>query len=119
MYGRVLWEKLCGHGYYLQILKIHTENMPLDKSVNIEEIASNTEGYTGADIESLAREAAMLALRENIDTDKVTKKHFDKAMEKIMPSVSKADEQRYQRVESQYLKSAKAALTNSSASYAG
>ncbi len=103
----------------LQILKIHTENMPLDKSVDIEEIAKNTEGYTGADIESLAREAAMLALREDIETKKVTKKHFDKAMEKIMPSVSKADQQRYQQVESQYLKSAKAALTNSSASYAG
>ena len=103
----------------LQILKIHTKKMPLDKSIDIDEIAGKTEGYTGADIESLVREAAMLALREDIETQKVTKKHFDKAMEKILPSVSASDQKRYQQIESQYLKSAKAALTDSSASYAG
>ena len=103
----------------LQILKIHTKDMPLDNSVEIERIAEKTEGYTGADIESLVREAAMLALRENIDTKKVTKKHFDDAMEKVLPSVSKSDQHRYQQIESQYLKSAKAALADSSASYAG
>lgn len=104
----------------LQILKIHTKNIPIEnKDEIIEDLSKKTEGFTGADIESLAREAAMLALREDINTKKVTKKHFDKAMEKVLPSVSKADQQRYQQIESQYLKSAKAALTNSSASYAG
>lgn len=103
----------------LQILKIHTKNMPLDKSVNIEKLSNELDGYTGADIEALAREAAMLALREDIETKTVTKKHFDKAMEKVLPSVSKSDQQRYKQVEQKYLKSAKAALSNGSESYTG
>jgi len=103
----------------LKIFDIHTKNMPLDKSVKLDKLAEETDGYTGADIEALAREAAMLALRENIDTKQVTKKHFDKAMEKVLPSVSKNDQHRYKQVESKYLKSARAALDDSSRSYAG
>ena len=103
----------------LQILKIHTKNMPLDKSVKVEKIAEETEGYTGADIEALVREAAMLALRKDINTKKVTKEHFNEAMEKVLPSVSKNDQYRYQQVESKYLKSAKAALADASTSYTG
>jgi len=106
-----------------KILEIHTkkmrENKVLDKSVSLKELAKNLEGYTGADIESLAREAAMLALREDITTEKITKKHFDKALEKVQPSVSKNDQQRYKQVESKYLKSAKAALSDGCASYTG
>jgi len=83
------------------ILEIHTkkmkENKVLDKSVDLDKLAEETEGYTGADIESLAREAAMLALRENIDTKLITSKHFDKAMEKVLPSVSKNDQHRYNK----------------------
>ena len=97
----------------------HTKGMPLDKSVKLDKMAEDTEGYTGADLESLAREAAMLALRENIGTKKVTKKHFDEAMKKVLPSVSKHDQERYKQIESKYLRSAKAALADSSRSYAG
>jgi transitional endoplasmic reticulum ATPase len=101
-----------------KILGIHTKPIPLDKSVDIKKLAEETEGYTGADLESLAREAAMLALRENKDAKTVTKKHFDKAMEKVPPSVSKSDAQRYKQIEQQYLRSAKAALDDK-ATYAG
>lgn len=93
--------------------------MPLNKSVNLDKLAEETEGYTGADIESLVREAAMLALREDIETKQVTKEFFDKAMEKVLPSVSKSDQQRYQQVESRYLKSARATLGDGSRSYTG
>ena len=102
----------------LQILKIHTKNMPLDKSIKLDTLAEDTEGYTGADIEALAREAAMLALRENIETKIVRKKHFEEAMKKVHPSVSKSDQDRYKQVEQKYLKSAKAALSNGT-SYTG
>ena len=104
----------------LEILKIHTEKMPIDdKEKLIKSLSKDTEGFTGADIESLAREAAMLALREDIFAKKVKKEHFQKAMEKVLPSVSKNDQKRYKQIESKYLKSAKAALTDSSASYTG
>jgi len=118
-FDRIVYVPVPEKAGRLQILKIHTKNMPLDKSVKIEKLADETDGYTGADIESLVREAAMLALREDIDTKKVTKKHFDKALEKVLPSVSKNDQQRYQQVESKYLKSARAALSSGSESYTG
>jgi len=107
----------------LEILKIHTkkmrENKILDKSVNLDKLAEETEGYTGADLESLVREATMLALREDINTKLVTKKHFDKALGKVLPSVSKSEEQKYKQIESKYLKSAKTALSDGSRSYTG
>ncbi len=104
----------------LEILKIHTEKMPIeDKEKLVKDLSEKTEGFTGADIESLAREAAMLALREDISAKKVKKEHFVKAMDKVQPSVSKGDQERYKQIESKYLKSAKAALANRSASYTG
>ncbi|CAB3288864.1 Cell division protein FtsH [Methanocaldococcus lauensis] len=50
----------------LDIFKIHTRGMNLAEDVNLEELAKKTEGYTGADIEAICREAAMLAVRESI-----------------------------------------------------
>jgi transitional endoplasmic reticulum ATPase len=94
----------------LQILKIHTKNMPLEKDVDLQELANLTEGYTGADLEALSREAAMLALREDIDVKTVKKKNFEKAMEKVLPSVSKGDVETYKKIEQKYLKSARSAL---------
>ncbi len=75
----------------LQILKIHTKNMPLAKDVDLEEIAKKTEGYSGADLENLAREAGMIALRRWLEKGKkgkeeVTMKDFLEAMEKIKPT---------------------------------
>jgi transitional endoplasmic reticulum ATPase len=94
----------------LQILKIHTKGMPLEKDVSLEEFSEKTEGYTGADVEALCREAAMLALREDPDAKVVKKKHFEKAMEKVLPSVSKSEVETYKRIEQKYLRSARSAL---------
>ena len=71
----------------LEIFKIYTKNMPLAKDVNLEELAKATNGYSGADIEALCREAALNALRRNINAKEVTKADFDAAMEKIGPSI--------------------------------
>ena len=99
----------------LEIFKIHTKNMPLAKDVDIQELADKTEGYVGSDIEGLCREAAMLALRKDIKADKVKAEHFEEAMGKVKPSVTKSDIERYKKVEENYLKSAKAALENNAA----
>src|SRR3989338_6385121 len=48
----------------LDILKIHTRNMPLDKGVKLEKIAEITHGFVGADLAALAKEAAMIVLRK-------------------------------------------------------
>ena len=71
-----------------EIFKIHTKGMPLDKTVNIKYLAESTENYSGADIEALCREAAMLAIREDDKSKKVTKVHFDRAMDSVRASIT-------------------------------
>ncbi|MEM0480609.1 MAG: CDC48 family AAA ATPase [Candidatus Aenigmatarchaeota archaeon] len=87
----------------LEILKIHTRNVPLAKDVDLKEIARKTENYSGADLEALVREAAILALREAIEKNKdpkeVRMKHFEIALEKVKPSISKEMIEFYKRFE--------------------
>ena len=71
-----------------QIVKIYTKNMPLAKDVKIEELARMTNNYSGADINGLSREAALIALRKNIGTKEVALADFRAAMEKVGPSVT-------------------------------
>ncbi len=83
-----------------EILQIHTRGMPLDKNVDLEELARRTIGFTGADLEALAKEAALKALREYIpeitkqkevptevlEKIKVKQKHFIDALKMIEPT---------------------------------
>ncbi len=50
----------------LEIFKVHTKNMPLDKNVDLTDLANITEGYTGAEIENICREAGMNAIRKKL-----------------------------------------------------
>jgi transitional endoplasmic reticulum ATPase len=77
-----------------EIFKIHTKGMPLE-GVSLSTLAEKTENYVGADIESVCREAAILALQEDIKASKVTAAHFDKALKKVFPSVTKEIENAY------------------------
>lgn len=88
-----------------EILKVHTKNMPLAKDVDLKEIAKRTENYSGADLEALCREAALFALREDIEAKEVKMKHFEKAMEKVKPSLSKEIIKLYQRLSEEMKKS--------------
>jgi len=78
----------------LEILKLHTKGMPL-KGVDLDYLAEQTEGFVGADIEALCREAAMLSLREDLKNKIITGDHFEQALMKVAPSVSKDVEQMY------------------------
>ena len=100
------------------ILNIHTKKMKKAKNVNIRDIAKRAIGYTGADLEAIVREAGMLALRENIEATEVKKKHFNEALKKIKPSVTKASSDVYKKVEDNFLRSTKAAVPTPS-SYFG
>jgi transitional endoplasmic reticulum ATPase len=72
----------------LEILKIHTKNMPLTKDVDLKLLAKETEGYSGSDIAALCREAAMLVLRKDIKGKEVRMQHFREAMKEIKPSLA-------------------------------
>jgi 26S proteasome subunit P45 family len=69
------------------ILKIHTNKMPLDSDVSLDELASLTEGYTGADLENLVREAGMNAIRQ--ESKKVKARHFQTSLGQIIPATKK------------------------------
>jgi len=69
-----------------KILDVHTKKMPL-KGVDLDEVAKNTDGYVGADLEGVCREAGMEAYREDPNTEYVRKKHFDAALLTVRASV--------------------------------
>jgi transitional endoplasmic reticulum ATPase len=64
----------------LEIFKIHTCDMPLAKDVSLDELAEKTVGYSGADIDAICREAAMFALRTDINAKEVKMSHFEHAL---------------------------------------
>jgi transitional endoplasmic reticulum ATPase len=85
----------------LEILQIHTQNMPLDTDVDQEKIAGVTHGFVGADLEYLCKEAAMKCLRRllpelNLEDEKVpletldklviTRSDFEQAIMDVTPS---------------------------------
>lgn len=65
-----------------QILEVHTKSKPLDKDVDIKELAKKTHGLSGADLANIANEAAIIAVRNN--ASKITKSHFDAALERVI-----------------------------------
>ncbi|HHI00074.1 MAG TPA: AAA family ATPase, partial [Thermococcus litoralis] len=89
----------------LEIFKVHTRRVPLAEDVSLEELAKRTEGYSGADIEAVVREAALIALRravsrtprelieeqaeEFLEKLRVSKKDFEEAMKKVKPSITR------------------------------
>lgn len=86
----------------LNIYKIHTKNMPLSKNVDLEDLARMSAGFSGADVEALCREAALNALRRNLEAGEVTLEDFKKAMEKIKPSITPDMENWYQGFEKRF-----------------
>jgi transitional endoplasmic reticulum ATPase len=66
--------------------------------VDLEDIADKTEGFVGADIESLCREAGIMALREDMKATKVKKKHFERSLSKARPSVDEGTIKFYEMI---------------------
>ena len=74
------------------IFEVHTKNMPLASDVDLKKLAKNTDGYVGADIEAVCREAAMLTLRNDMKAEEVPYKYFKEAIEKVKPTKSEDDQ---------------------------
>jgi len=66
----------------LEILKIHARDKPMAGDVDLEEVARGTPGFSGADLENLLNEAAILAARRN--QDRISRKDVDDAIDKIL-----------------------------------
>jgi transitional endoplasmic reticulum ATPase len=80
----------------LEIIKILTAKMPLDKDVKLQEIAVATQNYSGADLAALCRETAIHAMRKN--SVKISSKDFAESLKQVRPSITKEVDQWYNNV---------------------
>ena len=81
----------------IKILEVHTKNMPLAEDISLKHIAQITEGYSGADLENVCREAGMQAIREKMENfEKIENKHFEFALNKIKSTLPGEIIQRYE-----------------------
>ncbi|HLC52335.1 MAG TPA: CDC48 family AAA ATPase [Candidatus Nanoarchaeia archaeon] len=102
-----------------RIFEIYVKKMPIARDVNIDDLAERTEGYVGADIEGVCREAAMIVLREDINSKEVAMKHFEAALEIVKPSVDEEIEETYQQLEGYFSKARAKEIKDEKASYVG
>ncbi|RME31842.1 AAA family ATPase [Candidatus Woesearchaeota archaeon] len=102
-----------------KIFAVHLRGMKLDKDVDVQELVAKTEGYVGADIESVCREAAILELRKDIKAKSVSKKSFEEALSKVQPSSSKEIEETYKELEKHFRSAQGARLRDEKPSYYG
>lgn len=80
----------------LAVLRVCTESVPLHQDVCLQDLAAQTELFSGADLENLCREAALLALREDgLQVSSVRHKCFLKALQSLRPSLSPQQLQRH------------------------
>ena len=97
-----------------KIFEVHTRDKPLAEGLDLADLADRTDGYVGADIEAVCREASMAASREFINSVdpaevgesvgnvRVTPDHFDQALEEVGPSVDADLRERYEDIEQQF-----------------
>ena len=96
------------------IFGVHTEHKPLADGVDLDDLAARTEGYVGADIEAVCREASMAASREFINSVareevadsvgnvRVTMEHFEQALDEVSPSVTDETREQYEKIEERF-----------------
>jgi transitional endoplasmic reticulum ATPase len=97
-----------------KIFAVHTADKPLARGVELDDLAARTDGYVGADIEAVCREASMAATREfvnSVDPDdigesvgnvRVTAEHFGQALDEVTPSVDEETKERYEEIEQRF-----------------
>jgi len=85
-----------------KIFEVHTKKVPLGKDVDLAKMAKMTDGYSGADINGIVREAALSALRENKQAKTVDQRHFDKALKETKPSIEPAVVKAYDKFKTEF-----------------
>ncbi len=102
-----------------QVFGIHTKGMALDKDVKLDALVDKTEGYVGADIEAICREAAILALRKDMKVKTVRMEFFEEALLKVRPSTTKEIEDAYKELENHFRSAQGARFKEEKPSYYG
>ena len=95
----VLYVKPPDEKSRLEIIKILTDNMPLESNISLNEIAVSTQNYTGADLASLCREAAVNAMQR--DSTKIGSNDFAVALKRVRPSITKEIDKWYSDIKAE------------------
>jgi len=102
-----------------KIFQIYLHEMPLSSDVSAAKLAQETEGYVGADIDAVCREAAMIALREDIKAKEVGMNNFKKALESVHASVDNDVISSYKQLEEYFTTARSKQMKEEKASYLG
>ncbi|KAF7270399.1 hypothetical protein GWI33_016633 [Rhynchophorus ferrugineus] len=86
---RIVYVPLPDPNTRREIFRIKLSKMPTT-NVNVEELITKTDGYSGAEINAVCHEAAMMALEENLNSEVVDNVHFQKALDLIKPRTPKS-----------------------------
>ncbi|MGM0509558.1 MAG: AAA family ATPase [Thermoplasmatota archaeon] len=88
-----------------EILSIHLRDKPLSKDVELDKIARRTEGFSGADMANLAKEAATMAMKKALDSGKmrpIDMKIFNDILKHMTPSITPSMKEEYERTRKKY-----------------
>lgn len=85
---RIIYVPLPDFDTRTEILKIHLRATPVGDDVDTSVIVRCSEGFSGAEISALCREAALAALKEDINCQCVMSRHFDEAFLTVQPRIS-------------------------------
>jgi transitional endoplasmic reticulum ATPase len=109
-FDRLIYIKPPDRASREKIFEIHTHGKPIAEDVKPSQLADMTDGYVGADIEGICREAAMLGLREIVTPGisrkdiqekageiKISKKHFERAIRRVKPTTSRETMRSYEQ----------------------
>ncbi|XP_072261900.1 ATPase family gene 2 protein homolog A isoform X2 [Pyxicephalus adspersus] len=84
---RIIYVPLPDAATRKEILRLRFRSMPVDPEVNLEELVMRTQKYSGAEITAVCREAALLALQEDIHAQCILQRHFDQALTIVTPRI--------------------------------
>ncbi|PWI48970.1 hypothetical protein CEE45_04370 [Candidatus Heimdallarchaeota archaeon B3_Heim] len=87
----------------IKIFGIHTKGMIIGKDVDLNTFASDLDGYVGADIAAICREAVMIALREDLEIKEISLRHFHAAKNVIHPSANDQIVKEFEKLEKKLL----------------
>jgi transitional endoplasmic reticulum ATPase len=118
-FDRIIATPLPDKKARLDIFKIHTEDMPLAKDINLEKLAEKTINFNGADIQAVCREAALDAMRKDINVKEISMQNFNNVLSKTAPSVKEEDAKKYKDIEERYIRTARAAQVIPKPTYLG
>jgi transitional endoplasmic reticulum ATPase len=88
------------------IFEIYLGRMPLDEDVNVKKLVEATENFVGGDIENLCKEAGMHALKEDLEIELVSWRHFEEALKAVQASITPKDIADYEKLNEEFQRTA-------------